>query len=423
MILPALLLAFGPAQDSGFRAVEVASPNGFFAAEIAKAAGQERVNDVLARWRLSVFAQPRAAGEKPVWSCLYPHRAGERLYLLASDGRALAVIEPEYSEARTLVGLWREGESLAGLSAAQLQVEHAREARAERLTWLAEGEGAPRLVWLDTPRGPAEQVELRTAAGELRLVDLETGEVRGSREFREPISAAPRASRTDLSGLRVAAVRSCELDPVAYWGEPVLATISGSFPTPNWCLMGFELRPGGEDGRELELAALCAPPTANSVQLQVLENFRYVARISGLTPGRYRLRCEGADDSLRDGVAFEVREARAAVELRRSGGIAGMEQVLRVYAKGVAVEEWLRPKRDPPRRYAVLRPADYARIAELAQLAITQPLLKSRAPVIDAFELQLTIFDGQRMHETRFTDVGADGARKQLSELLLRLFD
>lgn len=405
-----------------FAPVEVAASNGLFAAEIRKAAGQEAVRDPLARWRLAVYELPREAGAEPLWSCLHPHRPGERSYVLSDDGHAFALLEPEFSEARPLVRVWRDAEPLADLSHAELSIDRRRLERDAPKAWLAVGAAAPHTTWLETERGPVQFLELQTSYGEPRLVDLETAQVWTSRTIVEPIAIAPAASRQMLPGLRAATVTRVATAPVAYRGEPLAVLVNGAFPTPNWVLAGFELALGGEDGRELVLTPLCAPPTRDTVQLQVLERFEYTARITGLPPGAYRVRCAGAVADAAEPIAVEVRPARSFVELRRTGGVAGLDQTISVYGSGVAVERWARPVREPAQRFAVLRLEARKRIAELAGLALAQPAPHAGVAVVDAFALRLTVFDGQRARETSCDEPALDGARRKLADELLALF-
>jgi hypothetical protein len=308
----------------------------------------------------------------------------------------------------------------AELTAYALDIARRDLAPAAPKSWL--GAGAASTLWLDTQRGPTLFLELKPVDGTPRLIDFETGAVRTSREFTDELVVAPAASLALFPGMRAAAVRSCSVAPIAYWGELLLVDIAGSFPTPNWCLMGFEATLGGEDGRELVLTAWSAPPTANSVQLQVIQNFQYVARVSGLAPGRYRVRCTGALESAREPITVEVKPARALIELHRTRGEPALDTTIRVYAKGVAIETWTQPARDPATRCAVLPTTSKARVAELARSACA-PMLQSSTYIGDPIVEALILFDGERMQERRGVESEREGARRALIELLLALFE
>jgi hypothetical protein len=76
------------AQDGGgaLTPLEFASSNGLFRAAVHKASGQERVADVLARWRVSVYSSDPTSPSTPLWSAAFSHRPGARLHRCADDG-------------------------------------------------------------------------------------------------------------------------------------------------------------------------------------------------------------------------------------------------------------------------------------------------------------------------------------------------
>jgi hypothetical protein len=134
------LLVQQPPPQPAARDIDVPATNGLFEARIRRAAGQERVPEAIARWRLSVYELPIAEGEEPLWSTVVAHRAGERIHVLSDDGRAFAAIEPEYSDSSLLARIWRDGSLLTELSSTELGVDRSRLERADgRRPWLAGG--------------------------------------------------------------------------------------------------------------------------------------------------------------------------------------------------------------------------------------------------------------------------------------------
>jgi len=68
------VLALAPAPQEGAQGLVVPGQGGLYEARLAKAAGQERVPDAIARWRLEV-----ADGDgRVLWSCFHPAPDGGR---------------------------------------------------------------------------------------------------------------------------------------------------------------------------------------------------------------------------------------------------------------------------------------------------------------------------------------------------------
>jgi hypothetical protein len=397
--------------------VTVVSPSGHFRAEIARAKGQERVPEALARWTLSVHPNPPLESGEPRWSASFPHRATPRWHLLSDDGLAFVTVDREYGESRELVGIWRAGERIAELSATELELDRGRASRPADGSWLA-ADTPPALRWGETSAGPQAYLVLVTARGEERFVDLARGTASAALgEVSEPW-AEPPASRAGKPGLQVGLPDRCTLPRSIHWGETLEVRIDGHHATPNWMFVGFELARDPEESGTLVLTPVSAPPPQGTVQATVLQDFSAVARIRGLMPGLYRLRLERfvrPDERFE----FEVLPARPYLELRRRGGFAGIDQSLRVYSSGVVVDEWTSPPRDPARTYRMLSLAEAERLVDAARAlkSGTQPRSTSGA---DLLRCRITVFDDSGPRSREFDDAGLQGPERQILDLLVR---
>lgn len=393
--------------------IEVVSPAGHYRAEVRKAAGQERVADAVARWKLSVWRTDSQDAAEPLWSCRFAHREGNRIYRLSDDGAALLAVEQDYTASRPLARVWGvEGERLA-LTASELSVDSAG-AGSRSSDWLAPQAGVE-LEWRETPRGPVQFARIAASDGAVRWLDLTTGDVRVSPEFREPVRVEPIAALAGVNVLAAPYVNSFECATTIHWGEVLEVRVSGSHPTPNWRNVGFDFSLGGEDGRELTVAPMSSPPPANSPQLQVLQGYHATAYVHGLAPGRYVLKLDGRGENDPEPRVIDVRPARPALEVRTAGGILGMQRSVRLYVGGVAVVESGRPARET--FIEVLAPGEVSRLEDLLRAAEGEPGSKGTS-VSDALEFKLTWRAGGRDHEKRVYDPGASGA---LGELARRL--
>ena len=397
--------------------VTVVSASGHFRAEIARAKGQERVPDALARWTLSVHPNPPLESGEPRWSASYPHRATPRWHLLSDDGLAFVSVDRAYSESRELLSIWRTGERKAELSAAELDLDRGRAGRPADGEWLAP-DAPPALRWGETAAGPQAFLALVTKRGEERFVDLARGALsRTLGELSEPW-AEPPASRVGKPGLQVGLPDSCTLPRSIHWGETLEVRVDGHHATPNWMFVGFELARDPEEPGTLVLTPVSAPPPQGTVQATVLQDFSAVARIRGLMPGRYKLRLERfvrPDERFE----FEVLPARPYLELRRRGGIAGIDESLRVYPSGVVVDEWTSPPRDPARAYRMLSLAEAERLVDAARTlkSGTEPRSTTGA---DLLRCRITVFDEVGPRSREFDGVGVQGPERQLLDLLVR---
>ncbi|MBM3990164.1 MAG: hypothetical protein FJ298_04045 [Planctomycetes bacterium] len=395
----------------------VVSASGHFRAEIARAKGQERVPDALARWTLSVHPNPSLESGAARWSASYPHRATPRWHLLSDDGLAFVSVDREYGESRDLVSIWRTGERQAEFSAALLDLDRGRADRRADGAWLA-SDVPPALRWGETSAGPQVFLALVTNRGEERFVDLARGALsRTLGELSEPW-AEPPASRVGKPGLQVGLPDSCTLPRSIHWGETLEVRVDGHHATPNWMFVGFELARDSEEPGLLVLTPVSAPPPQGTAQTIATRDFSAVARIRGLMPGRYKLRLERfvrPDERFE----FEVLPARPYLELRRRGGLAGIDESLRVYPSGVVVDEWTSPPRDPARTYRMLSLAEAERLVDAARAlkSLTQPRSATGA---DFLRCRISVFDETGPRTREFDDVGVQGPERELLELLVR---
>lgn len=417
--LAASLPAFGgqgAASQGECHAVEVRSPSGHFTAQIAKAPGQERVSDALARWRLTVRETEPLDGSAP-WTCAIAHRPGDRWRFLAEDGRSYVEVEPVYSASRPLVRVWGPAGERFALSAAQLDLEQRRTNDAQP-PWLKAEHGVT-LEWQETPRGPVQVAHFTTLAGAERWLDLETGDVRASAALDSTPLALPDAALAGVNVLAAPYVKNFDCAAQIHWGEALEVRVSGSHPTPNWRNVGFQLERSGERNEVLRLLPMSSPPPANSPQLQVLQGYHATAQIVGLAPGRYTLRVEGRGDEQPAERSLEVLPARPALWMRTRGGIAGVERSVRLYRGGVAVVESKNPSRDP--RITLLAPREVARLEDLLRQA-EKDAPAGRSGVVDAFEHELSWRSGERDLVRSVESPGELGAAGELARVLQALY-
>jgi hypothetical protein len=408
LAIAALLALASVAQEGERREVEVKSESGRFVARIHKAAGQERVAEALARWRLTVEAVDGDGQREAVWSCVVQHRPGERTYFVGDDGLAVVEVDPQYDSKRDLVRVWREERELVDLDATALGLEHKTGA------WLAPENGA-RVGWLETPAGPMAQLYLRLADGGVRRVDLSTGRVFATHEWVTEIAVEPLVDDAVRAYAAPPYVKSASAPPSVAWGELLEVAIAGSHPTPNWRCVGVDARLE-EGGATLVLAPLSAPPPKNSVQLQVLDAFDLVVRIVGLAPGRYSIRVVGRGDVQPEPLALEVTPARGQLELFVRGGILGLDDHYRVFTSGVAVFESSRSS--PPKRFRVLDAQERALLQKAFVALPTRPKSSKSAGAADMFEYRLRWKADGKDAEWTFDDGTADAAGREIVRVL-----
>ncbi|MCK6448686.1 MAG: hypothetical protein L6Q99_20015 [Planctomycetes bacterium] len=348
-------LATSFVQAERFETVECASADGRFVARVRKAEGQEHVDDVLARWKLTVEARDREGRTTPYWSALIQHRAGARVHVVADDGLGFVEVDVRASGvhasgARELVRVWHAAREPYTLDADELALE-ANELAPEGSEPALDGsepgverESGPWLdtsravttAWFESPLGPVQQLELVLASGAVRRVDLASGAVYTSREWQSQLVCGPQIADELRKHADVGYVLSAAAPRRAYFGEELEVEIRGSHPTPGWHFAGFDVRAEPVEGETLiVLTPLSLAPPNDRAQAQVLRDFECAAMLAGLAPGRYAIRVVGRDVEGREplpALELEVQPARPWVELELVGG-----RTVRVYPSGTIV--------------------------------------------------------------------------------------
>lgn len=316
-------------QAERFESVECASTNGRFVARVRKAEGQEHVDDVLARWMLTVEARDREGRTTPYWSALIQHRPGARLHVVGDDGLGFVEVDAQTTGARELVRVWHASREPYALDAAELGFERGSG------PWL-DASHAVTTAWFESPLGPVQQLELVLASGAVRRVDLASGTVFASREWQSELVCGPQIADELRKHADVGYVLSADVPRRAYFGEAVEVEIRGSHPTPGWHFAGFDVRAEPVDGETLiVLTPLSLAPPTDRQQAQVMRDFECAATLAGLAPGRYLIRVVGRDVEGREplpALELDVLPARPWVELEQSGG-----RTVRVYPSGTIV--------------------------------------------------------------------------------------
>jgi hypothetical protein len=328
----ALLVALAmqePAPDA-WPQVEVRSPNGRRVARIAKAGGQERVADALARWQVSVSSTQHEGtpeGAPDMWSGPYPHRPGQH-YLLSDDGLLLVQVSAAYSASHTMVRIHREGRELADLAGADLDLEQRalpKEAGGER-AWLAAG-AEPTLAWSTTGDGPELRLGLSCSDGRTRTVNALTGRLVREQPAEALLQIDPAVVAEAQAACELPYVRAVRAPRFVPAGTPVTLEVEGDFPTPGWRLLGFRL----DATAELVILALRLENPA----AQVLKSYSSKVAVHGLAPGSHTLFVRGREGEPGQAVAIEVLPSRLRLSLAISGGFVGLRETFELFEAGV----------------------------------------------------------------------------------------
>ena len=90
-----------------------------------------------------------------------------------------------------------------------------------------------------------------------------------------------------------------------------------------------------------------------------------------------------------------------------------------VARRGVVVDEWTSPPRDPARTYRMLSLAEAERLVDAARAlkSGTQPRSSTGA---DLLRCRITVFDDSGPRSREFDDVGLQGPERQILDLLVR---
>ncbi len=424
MTLPtALSLALatlpGLAQDAPpFTDLDVPSANGWYRAEVRRAAGYEDKPPHLARWRVAVFEVLENVGEKQeLWSAPYAYDGTSRHYVLANDGSTLVHVLENFQNYRAVVTIVREGRPVSGPTGSAFDLEpRSIERTAAGKRWLADGGVPDGTHWLETDTGPRLVLPLRLRDGREHVLDVEDGRVWSGADFAAlaAVEVAPALAERLVPHVRIPYVRHFEVPEVVRAGHPVPVIVSGDHPTPGWRFEAFVLEQSGELGRDLTLTPRSRFPTGDAAQ--VLSPFRGQAELVGLVPGSYRVRVLGRAKLTTGYAPLEVLPADHVLTLRRTGGIAGVDERWEVLGRG---EARFRSRGES----RVLRiPGDtLARFVELVDRFPARGGASRSEGSADRFAYTVTWWDGALPLELSVGEATAGATVRELVELLTAL--
>lgn len=333
--------------------IVVPSRGGHFRAVLAKAPGQERVADAIARWKLEVSD----ADGRALWSAFHPAPGATQRFLLAQDGSRFAVVDMHYGDAKAVVTL-RLGEDVERVFGGQLGMDAARLRSAQPAgTWLAEGEDAVKFSWLLGPFGPMQMLDLSCSDGVVRRIDLASGLPLDAGGGQVPVRVEPVFEGDTVPPSAVPAVLSATAPEEVFGDEGLVITIEGTHPNPGWRVFAFALEPGGEDGRTLVIAPRAKPPMPGGLQQQKTEPWTAQATLRGLPPGEHLIQVMGSEGPVGPPLSVRVRTGGILAMLAVQGGILGLDERITLFANGTVAIESNRPEREslhfaPPRAFA-----------------------------------------------------------------------
>lgn len=391
--------------------IVVHSRGGHFRALLAKAPGQERVADAIARWKLVVSdAEGRA-----LWSAFHPAPGATQRFLLAQDGSRFAVVDTHYGDAKAVVTL-RLGEDVDRVFGGQLGMDAARLRTAQPAgTWLAEGEEAVRFSWLLGPFGPMQMLDLACFDGVVRRIDLTSGLPLDAGGGQVPVRVEPVFEGETVPPSAIPAVLSASAPEEVFGDEGLVITIEGTHPNPGWRVFAFALEPGGEDGRTLVIAPRAKPPMPGGLQVQKVEPWTAQATLRGLPPGEHRIQVRGSDGPVGPPLAVRVRAGGILASLAVQGGILGLDERVTLFQNGTVAVESNRPERESLRFAA---PRAFATAAGL--LSALPPLAPGPGPQgADLMRYRLTWRVADRWHEVSGDDGNVRGELRRAIDALL----
>lgn len=336
----------------------VRSQGGLFEARLAKAPGQERVADALARWRLEV----RDGDGRELWSSLVPGPDPAQRLLLSEDGAVFVRLDPRFRDSRP-VALLQAGDGPARqVFGGDLDLpREALRAAQPPGAWLVEGEAAARFGWVLGPGGPQQVLELACVDGVTRSIDLASGVPVAAGGGAVPVWVEPAHVEDEdvVPAPRVPPVESFSAPASARGGEALVVHLAGKHPNPGWRIHGFTLEPGPEPG-SLVVTPYARPPLPPGLTLQQIEPYAAEARVFGLPPGEHRVYVKGAGGLLPNPSLVSVSPGGMLARLRTRGGILGLDETLTLYENGVVQVESSRAQRErlafaPPRAFAEAR--------------------------------------------------------------------
>ena len=422
--LPALALALivllvGPAP-----AQEAVSGGGSFSARIARAPGQERVAELLARRLLTVRSNTADPAGDPHWSCSYPEvpdATGH--FLISDDGSTFVALTGTFAPARVVVRVFRFGEQVASYTGRDIDLGRGEFSTEDgRLTWLSGAEDRVGLAWRETLNGPSLVLELESTLGWGRVIDLTEGQILTGREASVPV-LEPGVDPKLRGVVQVPRVDSFSLPDVALAGVPVELHVEGTHPVANWQLCGFTVDVLDLDGFDLRIVPQTRPPTPGTLPGQRLTGFRGQAALHGLAPGRYLIHVEGSEpDGLRlPAHTLEVLPARVRARLHTTGGIMGLDESIALFIPGVLRVTSSRSSPDDSPHYFQASPE---RVAELEQalfaLALQSPGSRTTRGAADLFHFRLDWWAGDAWRSVEREEGTLEGPVGDLIQVLRR---
>jgi hypothetical protein len=351
-VIAALALLVCAQADANAGAIVVHSRGGHFRAQLAKAPGQERVPDAIARWKLEV----EDADGRALWTAFHPAPGATQRFLLAQDASRFAVVDTHYGDAQAVVTL-RRGDDVDRVFGGQLGMDPGRlRAAVPAGAWLAEGEDALRFSWTLGPFGPIQLLDLACADGVLRRIDLASGLPLDAGGGQVPVRVEPVFVEDSLPPSVVPVVLGATAPEEVFGDDGLVVTIEGQHPNPGWRVFAFGLEPGGDDGRTLVITPRAKPPMPGGLQVQKTEPWTAQATLRGLPPGEHRIVVMGREGAVGAPLTVRVRTGGILAMLAYSGGILGLDERITLFQNGTVAIESNRPEREslhfaPPRAF------------------------------------------------------------------------
>ena len=416
--LLSLLALFLGGGDAAAQGLAVRSANGRFEAVVAKAPGQERVDDALARWLLSMVDLETGV---ELWSVHYRHDGAPARHFTSDDGSTFVRLKRDFSEAREVLRIDRWGERSVERTGREfsLQRDELERTNAGSL-WLHEEGDTVDCGWVDTEHGPALMLTLESARGWTREVDVSMGRILFPFDYAEPhvMPGFPESS-TPAEVLEIPYVNNVVVPRVGLAALPVRVEVSGSHATPNWSFFAFLM--SWEDEQTIVLTPYSRPPTAGVATAQVLDRFKVDAYLQGLMPGSYRVAVAGPSSV--EGVSMqyqslEVLPGRIHVRLETTGGIAGIRDLTEIYKPGVLkvaksrAPEGVQPE---PRH---LTPEEQSRLDLLVGALPAESSRKLSTSGSDFMQYRLGWWTGETWVEVTVDDGTSRGGVRKLIEFL-----
>ena len=401
----ALSLVWQAAQAEPAKPIEIESQGGHFKARLGKAAGQERVADAIARWRLEVTDTDGRAQ----WSTVHPAPQSSQRFLLSEDGAYFVVLAQAWSDSRPIVSIRSgSGGEPTPIFGGELGIARDALRTAEPPgAWLAAGDESARFTWIAGPSGPRQLLELACVDGVHRSIDLESGAATDAGGGQVKVTVEPPfdSDHDSVPPSRPAPVTSFTAPARCAGDEPLVVRIEGSHPQPGWKVFAFGMEAGGEDGRTLLLSPRAKPPMPGGPKVQQVEPYVAEARILGLPPGRYRIAVEGTKGAAATPVEVEITPGGVLAELSTRGGILGLDERVTLFENGVVEVRSNRPERhsmafSDPRTFAEAR-------ALLSKLPAIEP--KVASPGADLFKYALRWRAPEGWREVQADDGNARG--------------